>query len=260
MSNRRILFRNKNAIKILSVFLIVAFAITSIAIFITSRTNLATISHDSGDHYYYADDPFSYFEIKVSKSTNSFYNNGESPITNPFFTISNVEISVYDLDNKLITMEISSRGIESYKCYTSTVRIEVSEPTYCYEYQIEVIEHIFNPTKPILYTLAGFIVVGFLLGILFSFLVDRNNQQHNEVPNEGKKKSRKIKREKYLYEIVKRLPDKRICGISRTQIESEDKSLRCPYCRSYFIREYLIAWLQEKNHCPVCFRPLVEEQ
>ena len=260
MNTRGINFRNKRAIKIISVFLIIIFAITSITIFAVSRSTLEIISHDSGDHYYYSDDSFSHFEIKVSKSTDSFYNNGGSPITNPFFTISNVEVSVYDSDNNLVSKEISPNGKESYKCYTSTVRIEVSEPIYCYEYQIEVIEHIFNPTKPILYTLTGFTAIGFLIGILFSFFSNRNNTQPNNVQYEIKEKGRKAKTKKYLYEIVKRLPEKRICGISRTQIESEDNSLRCPNCRTYFIREYLVAWLQEKEHCPVCFRPLVENQ
>jgi predicted Zn-ribbon and HTH transcriptional regulator len=265
MSNRRPLIKNHGRIVgTIILILLGIFAISSIVIFSISRSEQDIISHNPGSHTYTAGEIFSHFQIKVTEYTNKFYNNGESPLTNPFYRISSAEITVYDSTDNEIDLEILLSGKVSYSCYTSTVTIVISEPTYCYQYEIEVIEHKFDPINPILFTLAGIVALGCVFSFLYTKFIWKDDSTQSETNNSLPNRTRKIKKAKnekrYLYEIVMRLPKKRICGISRTLIEPEDEALRCPYCRSYFIRQYLVAWLQEKEHCPVCFRPLVEEE
>jgi hypothetical protein len=42
------------------------------------------------------------------------------------------------------------------------------------------------------------------------------------------------------------------CMISKLSITSADEILQCPSCKSYFLLEYLVEWVEKNVNCPVC--------
>ncbi|NHJ83978.1 MAG: NINE protein [Asgard group archaeon] len=51
---------------------------------------------------------------------------------------------------------------------------------------------------------------------------------------------------------VKYPPENEICMISKLPINQYKEIVKCPYCFSFFIKEYIIDWIVEKENCPVC--------
>ena len=48
------------------------------------------------------------------------------------------------------------------------------------------------------------------------------------------------------------------CMISKLPIEEDERVLQCPFCSSYFIKEYLEEWTEEHDSCPVCKKKIVD--
>jgi len=54
------------------------------------------------------------------------------------------------------------------------------------------------------------------------------------------------------FKVITNPPTGAICIISRTNIEKNDIVLQCPKCLNYFLKEYLLDWLEENKTYPVC--------
>ncbi|NHJ49160.1 MAG: hypothetical protein FK733_15335 [Asgard group archaeon] len=48
------------------------------------------------------------------------------------------------------------------------------------------------------------------------------------------------------------IPDGHKCMISKLPLASADEILQCPSCKSYFLLDYLVEWVEEHGNCPVC--------
>lgn len=42
------------------------------------------------------------------------------------------------------------------------------------------------------------------------------------------------------------------CMISKITLTSANEILQCPFCKSYFLLEYLVDWVNKNDICPVC--------
>ncbi|NHJ32087.1 MAG: hypothetical protein FK732_04425 [Asgard group archaeon] len=49
------------------------------------------------------------------------------------------------------------------------------------------------------------------------------------------------------------------CMISKLEIKNDDVILQCPFCSSYFIKKYLVEWVEKNKTCPVCKSILIED-
>ncbi|NHJ38747.1 MAG: hypothetical protein FK731_01850 [Asgard group archaeon] len=80
-----------------------------------------------------------------------------------------------------------------------------------------------------------------------------------ELETEKMSESEKLEMKRLSYEktgikaiYIPIVPPGNKCMISKTKLTSAHEILQCPYCKSYFLLDYLVDWVNKNNNCPVC--------
>lgn len=60
-----------------------------------------------------------------------------------------------------------------------------------------------------------------------------------------------------LLESVDSFPENEKCRITKLDLTEEREVVRCPHCKSLFIKEYVIDWIKGSKLCPICNSLLV---
>ena len=129
-----------------------------------------------------------------------------------------------------------------------------------------------NSNYAILMLVLGLVVLA--IGIVLFILNERKKRKKKQTK---KQKSTKTQ-ESVNYSIRYQLDDEKIekkgkliatkidysvvgevCMISKLPIEESESVLQCPFCSSYFLKEYLEEWTEENDICPVCKKKIIDE-
>lgn len=111
-------------------------------------------------------------------------------------------------------------------------------------------------------------IIALIISMLFmrKMIRKRRKNKDREIQEELQKEFTKwnLKNESEKVVILEGLvyegeiPKDAKCAVCKLSIKKNKDILHCPNCKTLFHKDHLIDWLEQKNNCPICKKPLLK--